>query len=175
MLDDPKAERVAMILPERREGFDDRAADRREVDEILDPLEVGGREIALRHPETPARRPVHPSRPEEPAELVPRHPVDPCHAVRSRVPVGRPRREGLRERLGGELGRGFGVERSPGEVAEEILGVAPVQHGERAGLGRRHREELAIAALVLHSGSDIGSETRSEVDSTRTMPRTEQV
>ena len=164
-----------MILAERRESLDDRTADRREVDEILDPLEVGGREITFRHPETSACRPVHPPGPEEPAELVPRHPVDPCHAVRSRVSVGRPRREGLRERLGGELGRGFGVERSPGEVAKEILSMAPIQLGEYAGLGGRHREELAIAALVLHSGSDIGSEIGSEVDSTRTMPRTEQV
>ena len=164
-----------MVLAERRQRLRDRAADRREVDEVLDPLEVLGREIALRHPEAPARRTIHAARPEESAELVPRHPVDPCHAVRPRVSIGRPRREGLRERLGGELGRGLGVERSPGEVAKEVLGVAPVQHGERAGLGRRHREELAIAALVLHSGSDIGSEIRSEVDSTRTMPRTELV
>jgi hypothetical protein len=43
--------------------------------------------------------------------------------------------------------------------------VAPVQHGERAGLGRRHREQLAIASLILHPVSDVGS--------TRTMPRTE--
>jgi hypothetical protein len=51
--------------------------------------------------------------------------------------------------------------------------VPAIQLGEYAGLGRRRREELAIAALVLHSGSDIGSEIRSEVDSTRTMPRIE--
>ena len=159
MLDHAKTERIPMVLAERFERFHDRAADGREVDEVLDPFEVLRRELALRHPEAPARGTIHSARSEEPPELVPRHPVDPCHAVRSRVSVGRPRREGLRERLGGELGRGFGVERSPGEVAKEVLGVAPVQHGERAGLGRRHREKLAIAALVLHSGSDIGSDS----------------
>ncbi len=151
LLDHAQPERLALVGAERLHRLLDRAADRPEVDEVLDALVVGGRELSLGHPEAPPRRPVHPARPEEPAQLVPRHSVDPRHPVRSRVSIGRPRREGLRERLGGELGRGFGVERSPGEVPEEVLRMAAVQLGERAGVRRRRREELAIAAPILHS------------------------
>ena len=85
------------------------------------------------------------------ASLVPGDPVQPRHAAHPLVPVGRPRRERLGERLGRELGGGLRVQRPTREVPKEILGVPPVELGERLGVVPRRDQELAVGPLVVHA------------------------
>ena len=80
----------------------------------------------------------------------------PRHAVHSRhVRVPGPRGEGLRERLGGELGRGLGIKRPAREVTQQILGMAAIELHERRGIVPRSQEQRRVAPLI-HPVSDAG-------------------
>ena len=153
-IDHAQPQRFTLILREGGERLGEGGAERREVHQVFDPFVVLQWQVGRRQPDLLPSGRVHAPRAEEASQLMPCDPVQPRHPVRSRVPVVPPGRERLGEGLRRQLGRRLGVERPPGEVAQQVLGVPPIDLHERRGIRPRREEQLRIGPLV-HPNSDV--------------------
>ena len=155
-VDHAQLHRVALVGAQGLQGLGQRLADRREIDQVLDPFVVLGRKLPFGHPDATASARVDPSVPEEASQPVSSDAVDPRHAVHPLVGVGLPRGEGLGEGLGRQLGRRLRIQRAAREVAEQVFGVSPIQLGERVRFVPGCEQELGIGALVRHGCPFVG-------------------
>ena len=86
------------------------------------------------HPQSPPGPGFDRTGPEVPREEVLADPVQPPGPVDALLSEPAAGRERLRERLGHELRRAFGIERAPGEEREHRFGVPLEQHAEQLRL-----------------------------------------
>jgi len=114
-VDDPQPQRLALFLRQAVHRLGKRLAHAFEVDELLDPVVVVVVHGSLGHPQSPPGPGFDRTGSEVPRQQVLADPVQPPGPVDALVPEPAAGRERLRERLGHELRRDFGIERAPGE------------------------------------------------------------
>ena len=149
-LDHAQHECLPLLLGQDRERLADRAPDLFEIDHLLDPFVVLGRDLSFGHPQTPASASVHRAVPVEATELVAGDPVQPPDRSEPVISEPSARGEGLRERLRRELGRRLRIQRPPREVPEEGLGVALEHHAEDLGLVPRADDQFDVVPVLVH-------------------------